>query len=251
MSLKVPFFIVKKHRVRFGRSKAEKATEPFKNSVYYLWFEFLKRSERYRICCQNGGEGDLSDMYFDFGDIYNVDFKTWWQTDSRGARLFAEESGSDSMRIIRGKDELNLSEDVLNVCIPLEYSSKYIMTTLRKMLVNAGHTGRKGEKFNKVSTAKYKVVGRVDIYALKKMLTVYDARREHPEMKLYEIARSCRVGSWWQKDDGLDQRNILSNTVSRYLRRSENVIRAVEKGEFPNVRGRQSGISTDVDIALE
>jgi len=239
MTYKVPYFIVQKHRVRFGRSKAEKATEPFKDSVYFLWFEFLKRSEKYRLCCERGGEGDLSDIYADFGDIYNVDFKTWWQKDSRGARLFAEESGTDSMRIIRGEDELNLSEDVLNVCIPLDYSSKFIHTKLRKMLVAAGHTGKKGEKFNKISTAKYKVVGRVDVNSLKKMLAVFDARRDYPDMKLYEISRMCKVGSWWKKEDCSDQRNILATTVTRYSRKGENVILAVEKGEFPNVRGHK------------
>ena len=55
-----------------------------------------------------------------------------------------------------------------------------------------------------------------------------------------EIAKHCRVGEFW-KDCVKDKvmRIIFATTVTRYSRKCENVILAVEKGEFPNVRGHK------------
>ena len=75
----------------FGRSKVAKSREPFKNSVYYYWWEFLKRNDAYMKCCLNKGDGKLNSLYQDFGDVFNADFKTWWNGENRGVTLFAEE----------------------------------------------------------------------------------------------------------------------------------------------------------------
>ena len=49
----------------------------FENSIYYLWWEFLRRNEEYKKCCETDGKGPLNELYKDFGDVFNVKFKTW------------------------------------------------------------------------------------------------------------------------------------------------------------------------------
>ena len=222
--------------VRFGRSKAEKATEPFKNTVYYLWFEYLRRSELYKECCKNGGAGELSDLYADFGDVFSVEFKQWWQTDNRGIELFGEEVAPDTMRIIERKTDLILDDSVMVVSIPIFLPRKFIMKEMKKMLEKAGHAGERGVKTNKESTAKYKVVGGVNRNSLKLGLKLYDMKRANPKMKLYELAREVKIGPWFKPDDSV-VRMVLSNLASRHLKKVEKIISNVEVGKFPDVRG--------------
>ena len=39
------------------------------DSIYYLWFEYLKRSEKYKTACANNGKG-MKRLYADFGDVF-------------------------------------------------------------------------------------------------------------------------------------------------------------------------------------
>jgi hypothetical protein len=58
-------------------------------------------------------------------------------------------------------------------------------------------------------------------------------------MKLYELARECKFGSFW-KEDSSEERLLLSSIANRHLRRVEKIIKSVEEGKFPNVRGKLS-----------
>lgn len=50
--------------------------------AYELWFEFLKRSDLYKKCCDEGGAGELSDLYAKFGNIHaqGLRWEDWWET---------------------------------------------------------------------------------------------------------------------------------------------------------------------------
>ena len=63
---------------------------PWDNSIYYLWWEFLRRHDGYKKTCENGGDGKYAELYADFGNVHEATFKEWWTKDGRGARLFAE-----------------------------------------------------------------------------------------------------------------------------------------------------------------
>ena len=45
------------------------------NSVYYLWWEFLRRNEDYKKTCENGGKGKCDRLYADFGNVHEGTFK--------------------------------------------------------------------------------------------------------------------------------------------------------------------------------
>ena len=67
----------------------------WESNFYYLWFEYMKRSDYYRKVCEKKGKGNQK-LYKDFGDIRDKDFKTWWNEkvdngrQARGNFLFAE-----------------------------------------------------------------------------------------------------------------------------------------------------------------
>ena len=61
----------------------------FKASIYYWWWAFLKRNTHYQKTCRQFGQGKLSALYDDFGDIFETDFLSWWRSHKY---LFAEKT---------------------------------------------------------------------------------------------------------------------------------------------------------------
>ena len=60
-------------------------------SPYYWWWAYLRRSEAYLKCCEQGGKGKLAKIYADFGDVREDNFKKWWTSKDQGAKLFGEQ----------------------------------------------------------------------------------------------------------------------------------------------------------------
>jgi hypothetical protein len=71
------------------RQKKSELGVPWEDSVYYIWWEFLRRHDGYKKTCDNGGEGEYAKLYADFGNVHEGTFTEWWTRDQRGARLFA------------------------------------------------------------------------------------------------------------------------------------------------------------------
>ena len=232
-ALKFPY----KHPT-FGRSNAVKATEPFKNSVYYLWWEFLRRSEAYKKCCVSGGEGKLKNIYQDFGDVFATDFKTWWQTNERGAYLFAEQLPPKFQPIQVIPNEVTMSQ-VMVLQVPMALPKRLLMSEFQKLL-NTHHAGKRGRRNNVSSTARYPVTGHIDTDALQKCLRVYDMKKANSNIPLWKITQDCKA---IKRDafivDGdaqgiiTNKKMILANTASRLIKKAEAIIKNVENGRFP------------------
>lgn len=222
----------------FGRSNAVKATEPFKNSVYYLWWEFLRRSNAYRKCCASGGKGKLKSIYQDFGDVFATDFKSWWQNNERGAYLFAEQL-PPKMTLIKEMPDATLAAQVLVVQVPLALPKRFLAAEFQKLL-NAHHSGKRGRRNNESSTARYQVTGHIDTVALQKCLRVHDMRIENPMMPLWKITQECKAMPLesFIKDgetQGIitSKKLILANTANRLVKKAALIIGNVEEGKFP------------------
>jgi hypothetical protein len=225
----------------FGRSVSDKKTQPFKNSVYYFWYEFLKRSKDYRECCQKCGSGEMAGLYSDFGDVFELDFKTWWQENDRGVYLFAEEP-LPSVRQIKDVDDLETSDRFLNVSLPLELPRRFLEGALKKLL-DDHHKGERGIRTNKDSTAKYPVVGDFNRNTLAKCLMVYDLKLQNPDMTLWQLAVQAKLGSPEDRKEAVKKtktaagtRMVLANIVSRDLRHARQMIENVGRGVFPGAR---------------
>lgn len=222
-----------KHPI-FGRTSKVKATEPYKNSVYYYWWEFLRLNEDYKKCCERGGKGKLSRLYKDFGDVFSVDFKTWWQTCDRGASLFAEKL-PPSFSVVPAEN-IHEQDDVLYLRLPLALPKRFLVQEFQRIL-NKHHHGARGKRTNEQSTAMYPVTGHVDIGALDKCLRVFVMKSEQPDLYLWQIGHFCKLTKRSNLNKGTElavgDKMILANTVKRLLNRAEKIINGVAEGKFP------------------
>jgi hypothetical protein len=222
----------------FGRSKVEKSQERFKNSIYYLWWEFLRRSDAYKKCCSTGGKGMLKNIYQDFGDVFSTDFKTWWQTNERGAFLFAEQLPPKFQPIKSLPDEETMNQ-VMLLQVPMALPKRLLLAEFQKLL-NAHHAGKRGRRNNVTSTARYPVTGHIDTDALQKCLRVYDMKIENPKMPLWQITQQCKAikrDAFIEVSDTqaiiTNKKLILANTASRLIKKAKLIIENTEKGKFP------------------
>jgi hypothetical protein len=222
----------------FGRSIAEKSQERYKNSVYYLWWEFLRRSDDYKKCCASAGMGIMKNIYQDFGDVLSTDFKTWWQTNERGAYLFAEQLPPKFQLINSLPNEITLNQ-VMLLQVPMALPKRLLMSEFQKIL-NAHHAGKRGRRNNVSSTARYPVTGHIDTDALQKCLRVYDMKIANPNMPLWQITQDCRaikreafILNKDTKKDVSDKKMILANTASRLVKKAKLIISNSEHGKFP------------------
>ena len=222
----------------FGRTKDEKSGERYKNTVYYLWWEFLRRSEVYRKCCASAGKGKMKNIYQDFGNVFLSDFKTWWQTNQQGAYLFAEHL-RPKMSLVKVMPDASVACQVLVVQVPLALPKRFLTAEFQKLL-SVHHSGKRGRRNNESSNARYPVTGHIDTVALQKCLRVYDMRFANPKMALWQITQECKA----IKRDAFivagdtqgiitNKKLILANTASRLVKKAMLIIRNTERGKFP------------------
>ena len=224
----------------FGTAKRTKSSSHWEKSIYYWWFEYLRRNEGYKKTCTQGGLGQFSELYKDFGDIHSLDFKTWWGDQDRGAELFAEPKSERLVEKVTTKlldSEIENSE-LLIVKFPLNLSKRYLKQQLNKLL-DKHHKGKRGHRYAKKSKAKYVVTGQPNIAALRLMLQIHDYRHANPDLTLWEIARDLKL---FRRENmpldsdtpkiRSDKKNTMAATVSRYLRKSSILIANVALGKF-------------------
>ena len=224
----------------FGRTKHQKELGRYRTTVYYLWWEFLRRSDAYREFCSYAGtkeSGRFSALYADFGDVFSTDFNVWWRKGDRGANLFAERL-PPNMSVLTEFPNSTIAGQVLVVQVPLALSKRKLAGEFQKLLTEH-HRGRRGSRNTEFSSAKYPVTGHIDTVALQKCLDVYDMKISNPEMRLWEIAQKCkaiqsesRIKSTDSSGEITNKKLILSNTTSRLLKKAMTIIQNVEEGRF-------------------
>lgn len=223
----------------FGTKSTPKPKSAWEGTVYYWWWNYLKRNEQYLQCCENAGAGKCSQLYKDFGDVRGNSFKDWWGKDGRGGHLFAEPRAEDSIRVLeKGQEALDISE-TFTVSIPLYLQKKIILKRFKELL-DERHKGRRGYQLAKRSKARYQVKGQPNVPAIKQALEVYDFRKSNPGMKLWEIGNALpkfqmehKIKASDTQSEKQDKKNVLAATVSRYLRRAQTSIERVVDGVFP------------------
>jgi hypothetical protein len=224
----------------FGRGKDAKSREPYKNSVYYLWWEFLKRNEGYEKCCKSGGKGKFAKLYKDFGDIHSADFKSWWQKNNLGVTLFAEVLPPE-FKVIVDPADVHRSDKTIYLQVSLDLPKRFLSSQFQKIL-NKHHSGTRGRRTNRYSTAKYPVTGHVDTDALQKCLRVYDMKNANPKMRWWEVAQKSNATRNTQVIKSGDtpaeitsKKLVLSNTAVRLYKKAVLIIEGVGNAEFPKL----------------
>ena len=199
-----------------------KLKRPFKGAAdwqcshYYFWWEYLRRHEGYRLCCERGGKGAFSKLYVDFGDVHAFEFTDWWENKKT---LFVAEPMSVFSTL-----------SFIKEFIDFRHNLSYI-------------------KINMPIEPKYGVENIVPLYSLWEHLKVWDAKIQNPKLHEAELADiagilvSDRVDGetvaklkaanlpYYDVERTIRRRKQL--TIQRHLRIAEQYIYNVGRGRFP------------------
>jgi len=236
-----------KRRLRDSKAKTRGGVW-WRMSPYYAWFECLRRSEPYRKCCENGGSGPLSDLFVDFGDVFQTDFKEWWR--SRGETLFGEPPSPKEVRSIKLSEleEFRSSielEQTLLVCVPSGAKKEDAVRAFRleigkwKGTVGRGTYRKKGQSRAEQSKARYRPQSGsvINVGAILNDLRVLDLYRAAVGKSKWEGVgkemRSVAKDRWRQEDDEKYDPETERIRVWRSRKNAEALIKNVEKGLFP------------------
>ena len=233
------------------RSRKSSTGVWWENSVYYLWWEFLRRRDGYKKTCDSGGAGEYATLYADFGDVHSVTFREWWMKDDRGARLFAEPDLPNSVMSISPNEVEALLEAwksgaLMVIAIPLALRKRFISQRINKLLKQHHHR-RRGQRTFKESRALYPIACQHDIGSLQTALAAYDLRNSQLLPKLWEIAQQLKLakGKLLTKDELTSKERVTDATsdkkirlqiaASKKLRQAEKIIKGVGEGIFPAI----------------
>ena len=230
----------------FGTKNKRKSLSYQQRSPYYWWWAYLRKNENYIVCCNNDGKGEFAELYKDFGDVRDDDFRFWWN--ERGATLFADFS-IPTVTQLKDKsewDEQWVDNSVLVFAVPLTPSKRDIQRAFARLLKKV-HTGKRGRTKNtwEFGNAAYKINRNFTINSLSTALTVYEAYTANQllpkseRLKIWEIGVKLRlVGTAMpnSKDlhaDNLIKRNRMAATVMRYVKQSKLIVDGISLGIFP------------------
>lgn len=166
--------------IRYQKNKNAKGGKtsvrgvPTTDSIYYLWFEYLKRSEKYKTACANNGKG-MAKLYKDFGNIFEYEgvegFWSWWN--ERGQYLFGIEATQEIVEF-DSADEVVGYENYKLIAIPKNLTA----TTIKKRLNKLVDDMKSELKPTAEQTAKYSIAQtKVDVESLRSCLMAYDLKQ--------------------------------------------------------------------------
>jgi hypothetical protein len=196
----------------------------YKHSVFYYWWEYLRRNKGYEKTCKAGGRGIYKSLFLDFGNVHeHDDFMLWWDSH---AHLFSEPL---SRKIECLEDCSTLQKGSINVSVPLEVSTGYLVKLFKEVLRE--HKEEAKAARNR-SLALYAVATKPVLRSLHQHLVVWDIKQNDPSLKHYEIAELAGIRIY---NDGnkIEVRKKISVTISRHLRIANQYIENIVSGEFP------------------
>ncbi len=223
--------------------------EEWKSSVYYYWWEYLRRHEGYKASCENDGQGEYAELYADFGNIHATDFVTWWH--GVGRALFVEPTSEFQVREVISEDDEQDYDDARFIIleVPLNRNLPRLLKQFETIVKR--RQNERGISFATVrSNAEYPVHTKPVISTLRKELEVWDMQKAYPDMKLWEIGKQVKGINEGnprreaeKKGEGLTdaeerkaKRKLLTQLTSRHLKNAEQRIYYVGLRQFPRVK---------------
>jgi hypothetical protein len=219
-----------------------KGAPPMQCSVYYWWWEFLKRHEGYKQTCLNGGKGEYEELYRDLGNVHEGGFWEWWKAHQH---LF-DEPLPPIAKVIGKGDVKGLGDDILLIAVPKSQRLPQTIKQIKRALLAEGV--KKGER-QKPSAAIYKVVSKPVLSGLYDALRVWDAHKLFGDVPYYlirdfidgklteaEVREYATITSDKQKTELFGHQQIrIPKTlfVSRNLRIAKQYIDNLPTKEFP------------------
>lgn len=221
-------------------------------SIYYYWWHFLRRSEKFQMACERSGDygsKPLRSVYADFGDIFAFDdtkrgFQAWWNETNadmgtnRGAYLFGYPV-QENVTLVRNAASFN-SEGSLLIAIPKGMRKREIQRQLDTIL-SKEIPRKRGERLQKADVRYRPLHERM--HGLDTALKVLEVRSNHPQKALWEIAHLAGVSKEVKlegdeaksgsRSHAADKKAYLAQHAHRLITRANKVIAGVERGEFP------------------
>ena len=196
--------------------------------IYYLWFEYLRRSSKYFVACKNGGKG-MEELYADFGDVFKDSFDEWFATDMggvvRGVYLFAYKMAQPTFEVSNteqfGRLDLN---DYFVVAINKLANKKKTLEQVGRIWDSKAVN----KKVNLKTVLYLPNSNTHNINSLKEYLKIYDAKLLG--LKHWECVATAR---------GLDfdkvpkhEREYFNTVASKALKKAKALIKLTEQGQF-------------------
>ena len=214
---------------------------PAENTAYYWWFKFLMMSSKYRDCCENGGAGECADLYVDFGDIYKVDFETWWQT--KGEYLFGDLGMPYRPHVFGNPHDIDpawLLDGCALILLPLYLGKETLISSVGRRLDEAyeslgtDHPRRK-------SKARYPLEGRYETGSLRRLSEAYawylneQERRQNGNKKISYAKMIDSISDSKRKSVEPESMTAAEKTreANRLIDKAERLIKNIEQGKFP------------------
>jgi hypothetical protein len=203
-----------------------------------------------------GSKGKYAALYTDFGNVHaHDDFWQWWSKEQH-SELFCEPTARQ-IRVLdeNSRFEHTVSNDTLTLELPLEVRTAYLIARIRSVL-KQHDTRAKAAK--RIGRARYPVATKPVLTSLHQHLTVYDAYRANPKLKLYELYDLIHTQAGLYVSESVDGETVAklrkldlpyndvlrtvrqrkANLVRRHIRIAEQYIDAVGQGQFPLRKSR-------------
>lgn len=229
--------------------------KPWQCSVYYYWWEYLRRHKGYRRTCEQGGKGRYAKLYADFGDVHDGEFWDWWR---KHDFLFGEPRSRHVEQVTGANIHFDKDDNSILIRVPLENRLSFSMMQIKRLLkpMTAATHRRKT-----VSRAPYPVASKPVLSSLHQHLMVWDAKQANPKVHDADIADLAKVYvntvvdglfRYSKGSDDSDAKAIALTAeqeehvirrrkqlaVQRHLRIAEQYIANVARGKFPLRDGR-------------
>jgi len=196
--------------------------------IYYLWFEYLRRSSKYFAACKNGGKG-MEELYADFGDVFKDTFDEWFSDEIsgvvRGEYLFAYPHVTALREITNDKQFGVVDLKKYFVFAIDKFADK------KKTLKMLKDIWKSKVTTNKVGFKRARYIPRSNthnIHSLKEYLRIHDAKLLG--LKHWECVASARR----LKFDAVikEDREYFNVIASKALKKAKKLIALTEQGQF-------------------
>lgn len=214
--------------------------EDWKCSVYYYWWEYLRRHDGYRATCQAKGDGEHSLLFKWFGDVHAGDFHDWWWSHYQ---LFTFSSETQNIAL---SDKFYLESDGVFLHVGYARSKSEMIASAREQIMRIPQR----EITNELrKTIRFKPAARPVLKSLHQHLLAWDAKQANPDIddaELCDLAglkpnlpySTADIASL--KADGLAVHDLQKANrrakrleTQRHLRIAKQYIDNVVLGDFP------------------
>lgn len=216
------------------------------SSPFYWWFKFLQLNDEYAAAFSGKKSKVSKQILNDFGRVRNVDFKSWWKTNSH---LFAEPETDYRLIVARDYEDLAPfdAKDVVNLVVPLNWTNVGIKRRFSQMIDKLVPKAPKGQPI-KPSSASYRLGRKWSIIAFESAYNIYIFKNQSDigvsqgkkKVPWADIALQAslpialRMKEGKHAYDEIAERNALTAVAIRHYERAQAFIKAAATTEFPS-----------------